>query len=170
MFIKHKTGKERKKSVFSFGLIGGIVLIIFSIGITIFFLITAGKRDLSSLENTLLQIFILATSLSGSYIFGKKSSQASAIEVIKPHARSAFRRVSSLYSSLLRLAKTFDEEIRISVDSSLLKRFRAIIIEQIYTTIDALEDWRDIVPEDVEEIEQRFKENKSNERGISNDR
>ena len=35
---------------------------------------------------------------------------------------------------------------------SALDRLESIVIEQIDTVDDALEDWRDIVPEDVEEL------------------
>jgi hypothetical protein len=32
----------------------------------------------------------------------------------------------------------------------------AIVAEQIWTATDALEDWRDLIPEDVEEVERRI--------------
>jgi len=35
-------------------------------------------------------------------------------------------------------------------------KIEAIIAEQLVTADDALEDWRDIVPEDVKELEQRL--------------
>jgi len=34
---------------------------------------------------------------------------------------------------------------------------QAIVVEQIATAGDALDDWRDIVPEDVEEVERRLR-------------
>lgn len=153
------------------------ILIVCSLVLAGFFIYTASKREISSLENVFFQIFILATSLSGSYLLGKKISEASAFEAIKPYARSAFRRVLSLYYGLSRLAKDVGHEIRIKNNNSLLEKFQATIEEQLYTADDALEDWRDIVPEDVEEIqqrvkekiEQRIKEKNLIKKGISND-
>jgi hypothetical protein len=37
-----------------------------------------------------------------------------------------------------------------------LARLEAIVIEQLATADDALEDWRDIVPEDVKELRGRL--------------
>ena len=65
---------------------------------------TSSQRDLTGLENTLLQAFALGLGLIGSFIFGKQSAKEAARELIKPHARSAFRRLISLYESLSRVA------------------------------------------------------------------
>ena len=37
-----------------------------------------------------------------------------------------------------------------------LEKLEAIVVEQIATANDALEDWRDIVPEDVKELMSKF--------------
>ena len=37
-----------------------------------------------------------------------------------------------------------------------LPKLNALVIEQLATADDALEDWRDIVPEDVEELKQKL--------------
>ena len=47
-----------------------------------------------------------------------------------------------------------------------LARLEAIVIEQLATADDALEDWRDIVPEDVEELTKNF--DPTTRRGIDN--
>ena len=60
-------------------------------------------RDLTTLESGLFQLLILTSGLLGSYIFGRNSARSGAIELIKPHARGAFRRVTALYNSLYRL-------------------------------------------------------------------
>lgn len=38
------------------------------------------------------------------------------------------------------------------IHPSVLDKLESLVIEQIATANDALEDWRDIVPEDVEEL------------------
>jgi hypothetical protein len=82
----------------------GIFLVMISTIISVASIYISSQRDLTSLENTLFQLIILAIGLLGSYVIGRESTKESAKELIKPHARSAFRRLLSLYSSLSRLA------------------------------------------------------------------
>ena len=131
----------------------GLLFVVLSVSISVAFLVMASKRDLSALENTLLQIISLGLGLVGSYIMGKESAQETARDIIKPHARSAFRRLLSLYKSLSRLAFAI-HSARSAVPENaeavaILDRLDAIVTEQIGTADDALEDWNDVVPEEV---------------------
>lgn len=134
----------------------GIILVMVSVGIAIVFLVLATYRDLTAIENVLLQIFSLSIGLVGSYVLGRESTREAAKDLVKPHARSAFRRLLSLYRSLSRLAvaiqtaRTTNSSEPVSV--AVLDKLEGIVVEQIATADDALEDWRDIVPEDVEEL------------------
>jgi len=133
-----------------------ITLIVLSFLVSIFVVIVSGSRDLTDLENVLLQLMILIFSLIGSFLFGKRSAKQAAQEIIRPHARSAFRRVLSLYDSLSRVAfniqdwrdRQFDEVV-------LIEKLNAIVIEQISSADHALDDWQDIIPEEVEEIRKK---------------
>ena len=131
------------------------LLILVSIVVACFFVKIASQRTLTQLENIMLQAFILGAGLIGSFVFGKQSAKQAAKELIKPHARSAFRRLIFLYQSLSRLAETIEqgkqENSRVNANM-VLDKLEAIVVEQIATANDALEDWRDIVPEDVEEL------------------
>ena len=115
---------------------------------------TATQRVLTTIESVLLQLFSLSAGLVGSYIFGKQSSRKAAKEIIKPHARSAFRRLLSLFKSLSRVAQEIQDfqNAHVINEKFVMARIDAIVIEQLATADDALEDWRDIVPEEVEEI------------------
>lgn len=157
MSIKTRT-KIKGKSIIGSGSGIGIAFIIASVVIACLFLYMSWERELSSLENIMFQIFLLVPALVGSYIIGKKTSQTAAYEKFKLHARPAFRRILYLYYGLSRLAQAVEEEIQVSKDSGFLGKFKATITEQFFTVDGALEDWRDIVPEDVEEIEQRLKQ------------
>jgi hypothetical protein len=132
----------------------GIVLIVASISVAVIFSIVAMYRSLTGLENVLLQVFSLGIGLIGSYVLGRESAGEAAKAILKPHARSAFRRLLSLYQSLSRLAVSIQNARPDAdpVNSSILNKLEAIVIEQIATADDAIEDWRDIVPEDVEEL------------------
>ena len=136
-----------------------VLLILISLGVAIYFAYVTTTRTLTGLESFLLQIFTLVTGLVGSFIFGRQSAREAARDIIKPLARSAFRRLLSLYRSLSRvaniLASSQDFESREDYEVMHAK-LEGIVVEQLTTASDALEDWRDIVPEDVEELYQRL--------------
>ena len=111
-------------------------------------------RNLTTFEVALSQLVVLSTGLLGSYIFGRNAARAGALDVIKPHARAAFRRVTALYKSLYLLSDRIEEMKEEKYDHR-LDLIQALVNEQITTGQDAMEDWRDIVPEEVEEIERR---------------
>jgi hypothetical protein len=139
--------------------ITGIILIIASIAVSITFGITASKRPLTQLEMVSFQAITLIFSISGAFIFGRQSAMQAAREIIKPHARSAFRRLLSLYTSLSRLATTITNarSAQPMKNSPILDKLEAIVTEQIVTADDALKDWEDIVPDDVDEIRKKLK-------------
>lgn len=138
----------------------GIILIAVALAIAIFFPMVATYRNLTGLENVLLQVFSFCIGLIGSYVLGRESASQAARELIKPHARSAFRRLLSLFRSLSRLATAIQAARQSNnpdpTTSLILDKLEGMVIEQIATADDALEDWRDIVPEDVKEIRDKL--------------
>ena len=129
-----------------------IPLLAFCAIATIVFIVLSFFRSMSAVENTLFQVLISGTGLLGSYIFGKNSARSGALEVVKPHARAAFRRVFALYNSLYRLSSTI-EDLKQEGPDYRLNMIQILVHEHIATGQDAIEDWRDLVPEEVEEIE-----------------
>ena len=120
----------------------------------------AATRNLSGLESVLMQIISLAIGIGVSFFVGRQSAQKAANEIIKPHARSAFRRLVSLYRSLQRAATTIEAAQGLEADEDhevALAKLEVIVSAQLMTADDALEDWRDIVPEDVNEIHQKLR-------------
>lgn len=135
-----------------------VILFLISAILVLCFLLTSMYRELTDLESILFQVFTLGTGIAASYILGKQSAQSAAQDVIKPHARSSFRRILSLYEGLSRLALSIVEIRNNSKNPPThLDVLEAIVVEQISTADDAIEDWRDLVPEEVEEIEKRLK-------------
>ena len=110
----------------------------------------------SPFEAGLLQIVILLTGLWGSYIIGRNSAVEAAREMIRPHVRSAFRRAANLYASLYRLSARIDRLNQDNPDPR-LDLVQALVAEQYATGRDALDDWRDIVPEEVGDLESLYK-------------
>lgn len=138
---------------------GPILLVCFSIGISIVLAYTATKRTLTVFESSIWQIFVFTAGLAGSFIFGRQSAKEAAKEIIKPHARSAFRRLVSLYESLSRASTEIQSTNNLESPEDykvLIAKLDTIVTEQLNAADDALEDWRDIVPEDVEELKQNL--------------
>lgn len=136
-----------------------MILVIVALIVTCFSVYIASQRELTGLENTLLQSFALLFGLVGSFLFGQQSMRDAAREIIKPHARSAFRRLISLYESLSRVALEIENSKNNNESNSekiALAKLEAIVIEQLATADDALEDWRDIVPNEVTELRKRL--------------
>ncbi len=139
--------------------IGPALLLLFSVVVSVIFAYTATQRTLNGLESMIWQIFAFGAGLAGSFIFGRQSAREAAREVIKPYARSAFRRLIFLYLTLQRaataveLAQHSESQENYQVT---LARLEEIITAQLMTADDALEDWNDIVPEDVEELKQKL--------------
>ena len=134
-----------------------------AIGSAIAMLVTSAVRPLSSLELGLWQVLSLAAGLFGSYKFGQSSSASAARNLIRPHARSALRTVLSLRDSLFRLSNTIEEFKTTDADYR-LDVIQAIVTEQIPIGRSAVEDWIDIVPNDVEEVLNQWTE----EAGVKN--
>jgi hypothetical protein len=134
----------------------GVSLVAASVLVSGLYLIVASQRELTSLEGTLLQFVTLAMGTLGSYALGRESTKEAAKEVIKPHARSAFRRLLSLYESLSRLAFAIQQSKLACAENTkeyfVLDKLDAVVNEQISTADDALEDWKDIIPEELEKL------------------
>lgn len=141
-------------------LVLSISLLIISIMGAVYFVYTATSRQLTDIEGVYLQAITWVTGIVASLVFGRMSSRAAAREVIRPHARSSFRRMISLYHSISRVANTVaeaQESDNLDTNSVALSRIEAIVVEQLSTADDAIEAWRDIVPEDVEDLGKRIK-------------
>ena len=139
-----------------------------SLGVAGYSVYVSTNRSLTPLEGALLQFFILSVGLSGSFWFGRQSAMKVAREIIRPHARAAFRRLVSLYSSLSRVSEIIKSaELSESVEDYriALARVDATVKGQIEMADDALEDWRDIALEDVDELWQRHLLSESQENG-----
>ena len=150
MDSKHLAGKRQ-------WLILGIVLIIISAALSTYMIIVAAERPLTALEVALFQVLSLGVGLLGALFVGRFSAAEAARDVIRPHARSALRTTLSLRDSLFRLSRRIEEFKRTS-DDHRFDIVQAIVHEQIPIGGSAVEDWRDIVPEDVEEVLERWGE------------
>ena len=137
------------------------------------------QENPSKLAVSLLQAITLVFGTVGSYILGQDASREAAVvsraaakESLRLPARSAFRRVLHLYlalgrqraatrdqvANLSRLVESDGKTIQLEHALASLVALDYIVVEQIGTGADALEDWRDLVPEEVEAIEAKARE------------
>lgn len=137
------------------------MLILISLGMMIFIIVVALERALSWVEAIVMQAFSLLAALGSSYLFSRQGTEKLAKEMFAPHARSAFRRIVSLYRGVSHMAQIVDSEKddRIKDDNSRLIAIKTIALEQIQTANDALEDWREVIPDAVEELEKGIPRN-----------
>ena len=149
--------------------IGGVILIALAVVVAAYTVWTSGERPLTQREQALFQVVIFIVGIFGTFLVGRESARNTARDVIRPSARSAFRRVLLLYKGLGRLRDSVDErrEFLDSVSNaeegtvtlpyvySQLSVLSAQIAEQIGTADNALDDWRDLVPAEVEAIERQ---------------
>lgn len=106
-------------------------------------------------RDLLLQFIFLLIGCSVSYWVGKVSVKKAAEEIVKPHAKSAFRRLLSLYENLSRAATVIQSgQVTDTLENHqvTLARLEEIVAGQLIIADDALEDWHDIVPEDIEKL------------------
>ncbi|ARO86648.1 hypothetical protein EBAPG3_002000 [Nitrosospira lacus] len=138
-----------------------IFLVLVALLVSVFSAYIVTQRTLTGLESVLLQSFTLIAGWVGSFFFGRQSAKDAARAIIKPHARSAFRRLISLYESLSRVATEIENSHSTGGTKNgeiTLAKLEAIVIEQLATADHALEDWSDIVPDDVAELRAKVRQ------------
>ena len=147
-----------------------LIFIILSIILSIIFLSLSAYNPLTPLENILFQIFILVAGIGGSHALGAKSSKEMAQDMIKPRAKSAFRRLISVYSNLQRIATLISgyDKSNEKVAVTVLLQIEQIVIGEITTVDDSMADWHDIIPNEVEELMKTRLKGKVEDHGYKN--
>jgi hypothetical protein len=134
-----------------------ILVIIASVILAVVTVVVGVHRPSNALATGLLQAFTVILTTIAAYTFARPAADSAAQELIKTHARSAFRRQKGLYMGLGRLIDEIDLQV-VGTDDEMsqlrLKILRAMIVEQAGTSGDALDDWRDLVPEEVALLEE----------------
>lgn len=132
------------------------ILLIFTVsGFVVIMLVTSIVRDLTTFEMLLIQILMLGAGVASSALMGRAQA---ARDVIRPHARSALRQLLVLGDSLHRLSGRI-EGFRASGDDPRLDYIQTVIDEQMLMGRRAVENWRDIVQDEVDEVYKEWTEN-----------
>jgi hypothetical protein len=143
----------------AFKRVPGLALIALAVFSSVLFINKASERKLSDLENIQFQIITMSIGLVGSYLLGGVTAREAAEDIVRPHAKSAFRRVMALYASLARLHNTMDKVKPTLVATpqaiAVIERFQDLVIEQINTSGNTIEDWGDLVPDEVAKVKEQ---------------
>ena len=112
------------------------------------------KAPLTTLEAMLFQIVILVIGILASYTITKKVTFDAAVESNRRHTKPALRRSMSLYHGLFDLSGQI-QLLRIELGEDWrLEMIQALVDTHIRTGADSIEDWRDILPAEVLELEE----------------
>jgi hypothetical protein len=144
--------------------VGAVLL---GLGTAIFVVVTSADHPLSQRETALFQIIEVGLTLVGAFFVGQRGASAAAADIVRPHAKSAFRRLTSLYEGLGRLGRSIDDrrsflervsnKAKSTVDMAHVEAQLDIlavqVIAELATANDAMEDWRDLVPDEVAMLE-----------------
>lgn len=124
------------------------------------------RDESTNLENGLLQFILFAAGVMFSFYSGRQTVRATTQEVLRPHGTKSVRRLLTLLAGIQTFSVVIDQE-RIAIEdaadpeantvslAAATHSFNVIqshIPGEIRTVGDALEDWRDVVPEQVDEL------------------
>ena len=124
-----------------------IALFVVSLGLMIWLAFLASSRTLTVAESSLMQFLAVLASVVGTYLYGQTNARGF------PNARSAFRRLISVYRGLNHIRTALSAQ---SDDGSKIAVAQALTDAQLETVTDALSDWEDIVPRDVQDLKSQL--------------
>lgn len=126
-----------------------------AIALAAYFVFVATTRSPTPLEGTLLQFLILLAGLAGSFMVGRQAADKAAREIIRPHARSSYRRIRALFQGLSRVSGTIEsakQNKTVGEYQVTLASIEASVAEQLVSADDAMKDWLDVAPDDLEDL------------------
>lgn len=132
-----------------------VLLVIFSVAVFGYYWFSEFEQALAKRDSLLLQLLGIIVGLMGSAWVGRKSAREAGREYMRAHSRAAFRQLVFLYRSfaeVARIIETPQESDSHHEYQVTLAELKGIVFGQLATADSALEQWKDIVPEDVEEL------------------
>ena len=138
----------------------GWLLVVGAIAYTMWRIGVESGRPVTSTEEAIGELFALIGGIAGSFLAARST--------FRGHARSAFRRLLSMYAGLGEIAKTAVCETPEEHESA-LARIGAIASVHYGTALDALEDWNDIAPQQVAELRESLSRRRQTSREWSDE-
>ena len=146
MTVERGSAKLRglyRRSSYKVGLWVGWLLVVGAIAYTTWRIGVESVRPATSAEEAVGELVALIGGIVGSFLASRST--------FRGHARSAFRRLLSMYDGFGEIAKTAVCETPEEHESA-LERIGAIASVHYGTAWHALEDWSDLAPQQVAEL------------------
>jgi hypothetical protein len=130
------------------------------------------RTTLTNLEIGLLQVVFLSISVGTSFLAGRLSLQGALQDAIRPHGAKGIRRIQNLGIGITTFGRVVDlarENIEEATDPSTgtvpsdrvmwtLDTLQILIGRELQTAADAVEDWQDVVPDEIRHLRERAQE------------
>ena len=129
----------------------GIVSVAIALALSMVLVSAFRQAPLSNVELALWELISLSLGLFGSYLFGRYVAQEVTRDAIRPHARSALRSVLVLHRGLQQLSSGIR---RLNADDPdpRFDLLRAQVQDQVAVAASTIADWRDVIPDDYEDV------------------
>jgi hypothetical protein len=133
-------------------------------------IVVTGNEKASELEKGLLNFIFFVFAAGLAVYLGRESLSREASEMLRPHGRKAVRRIVALGRGIGTFSTVIETERELiasrskgeSVDIVTVERafdiLESHVGEQLGTVGDAIEDWRDVVPDEVQALERKSME------------
>jgi hypothetical protein len=149
-------------------------------GLIVLFVLTVlvtGNEHASELSKGLLQFIFFAAASGLAIDLGRQSLKKGSEDVLKPHGRKAVRRIVRLGQGIGGFSGTIATQrelmrhrgnenggqVEVFEVEGAFEMLEAHVAAQIGIVEDAIEDWRDVVPAEVEAIENKSRKTTNDE-------
>lgn len=135
-------------------------------------ILITSRKEVTDFELGLLQFILFAGGAALTWIFGRRSVKAEAEDLIRRDGQKAIRRIVNLadgvtyFDGILNrestqlevMAGDNDGMVPVAAVGAAFDALADHVPGQLRTLDDAIQDWRDIVPEQVADLERRVEE------------
>lgn len=149
-----------------------ILAVVVFVGLLVLMLLFTGNEN-TNRENGLYQFIFFSAGVGFSFFSGRQSARVAAADVLRPHAKAAMRRLTNLGAGIRGFGEALNAERRYieteaennggmvpATHVTQAHEMLSIQIQaQIRTTTDAMEDWREFVPDEVAAVERQGNQN-----------
>ncbi len=143
-----------------------IILVIVAIAFFSYLVYRASTGVSSTLDTLLITIIGIGASVAASIIIGRWSAQKTVYENLRPFLRTAFRSHGELILGLGRVAEEIQDASDKLSDRVPLLATKARVQEQYQRALEGLENWKELLPEGIQELVEKIRQKREEEEKI----
>jgi len=145
-----------KSHRFDYARLGVVALVVIATGFFTYLVLRAEQGVSRALDTFLITVIGIGASVVASVIIGRWSAQKSAHDNLRPFLRTAFRSHGELILGLDRVAEEIREASDKLTDKLPLSATKARVQEQYQRALEGLENWKELLPEGIEELVEKI--------------